>query len=373
MLTPEYLQGLPDVMLELYAQAEGRILADMARRLAAYNCWIPAAEHQKRILQAAGRSQEEILTELSAISGKATSELRRMMQEAGETTLRSDAAVYTAAGLTPPKIETSAALKRILNAGYRSTLGTMQNLTQTTAKTGSRQFERALDRVWLEVHSGGMDLNSALRGALRELSAQGVQSIRYPSGRCDSLEVAVRRAAVTGVNQTALQLQDALAEEVGCDLVETTAHAGARPEHALWQGKIFSRSGKSDQYPSLREGAGYGTGAGLGGWNCRHSFHPYIEGSPRVYTDQQLRELNAPKYEYGGKKLTEYEATQLQRYHERQIRRWERECVALEAAGLDASEAEGKLAVWRGRQENFLEKTGLKRQLDRERVFTNKS
>lgn len=104
----------------------------------------------------------------------------------------------------------------------------------------------------------------------------------------------------------------------------------------------------------------------------RHSFHPYIEGSPRVYTDQQLRELNAPKYEYGGKKLTEYEATQLQRYHERQIRRWERECVALEAAGLDASEAEGKLAVWRSRQEDFLEKTGLKRQLDRERVFTNK-
>lgn len=373
MLPPEYLQGLPDVILELYAQAEGRILADMARRLAAYNCWIPAAEHQKRILQEAGRSQEEILTELSAISGKATSELRRMMQEAGIMALTTDTAEYAAAGFWVPDFQQSESLRKILNAGYRSTLGTMQNLTKTTAQTASRQFEQVLDRIWLEVHSGGMDLNSALRGALRELSTQGVQSIRYPSGHCDSLEVAVRRAVVTGINQTALQLQDELAEEVGCDLVEATAHAGARPEHALWQGKIFSRSGQSDQYPSLREGTGYGTGAGLGGWNCRHSFHPYIEGSPRVYTGQQLQELNAPKYEYDGKKLTEYEATQLQRYHERQIRRWERECIALEAAGLDASGAEGKLEVWRNRQEDFLEKTRFKRQFDRERVFTNKS
>lgn len=369
MLAPEYLRDLPAGILELYAGAELRILADMARRLMKYDYWIPAAEHQRRVLQEAGRSQNEILDALSEITGKSDQELRRMMQEASEEALKTDAADYAAAGLNPPAIRDSAALRKVLNAGYQATKGTMHNLTKSTAQTASRQFERALDRVWLEVKSGGADLNSAVGGALRELSEQGIRAVQYPSGRTDTIEVAVRRAAVTGVNQTALQLQDQLAEEVGCDLVETTAHAGARPEHALWQGKIFSRSGKSAKYPSLREGTGYGTGAGLGGWNCRHSFHPYIEGSPRAYTDKQLQDLNAPKYDYDGKKLTEYEASQIQRYNERQIRRWEREHMALEAAGLDTSEADGKLLEWRNKQEDFLRQTGLKRQFDRERTY----
>ena len=90
--------------------------------------------------------------------------------------------------------------------------------------------------------------------------------------------LAVRRAVVTGVNATALKLQETLMDEMGCDLVETSAHAGARPSHAVWQGKIFGRSGTHPKYPSLVEGTGYGTGEGLGGWNCRHSIMPFFEG-----------------------------------------------------------------------------------------------
>lgn len=82
----------------------------------------------------------------------------------------------------------------------------------------------------------------------------------------------------------------------GCDLVEVTAHSGARPEHAEWQGKVYSRSGKSSKYPSLVEATGYGTGPGLGGWNCRHSMFPYYEGMSRVYIDEELEDLkNTPK------------------------------------------------------------------------------
>lgn len=77
--------------------------------------------------------------------------------------------------------------------------------------------------------------------------------------------------------------------------MEVTAHSGARPEHAEWQGKIYSRSGKSKKYPSLVKVTGYGTGPGLGGWNCRHSMFPYYEGMGRVYTDEELEELKTGK------------------------------------------------------------------------------
>ena len=173
---------------------------------------------------------------------------------------------------------------------------------------------------------------------------------------------------MTGVNQTAGQLQEELADELGCDLVEVSAHAGAPPEHASWQGRIYSRSGNDPKYPPFRQSTGYGTGAGLCGWNCRHTFGPYIDGSPPVWTEEQLAEFNVPKYEYNGKKLTEYEASQQQRYNERQIRRWKREEAAMKAAGLDSSEAAAKVKEWQGRQKEFLSQTGFKRQYGREQI-----
>ena len=156
--------------------------------------------------------------------------------------------------------------------------------------------------------------------------------------------------------------------------MEVTAHSGARTgngvaNHAGWQGKVYSRSGNSLKYPSLRVATGYGTGAGLGGWNCRHSFFPFIEGaSERAYDDDELKALKAPKYEYNGKKMTEYEATQRQRYIERQIRRYKREVAGLDAAGIDCTDSRNQLAKWQKRQRDFIDQTGLKRDYSREQI-----
>ena len=368
MLTPEYLEALPEEILNLFYDVEQEILVDMARRVSTYDYWIPAAEYQRLKLREAGVLQEDILKSLSGLTGKSEAELKRLMSEAGTIALQSDAAIYEAAGMTVPKIADSEPLLAVLNTGYKETAQTMRNLCQTTAQTATMQFENALDRAWLKVQSGAFDTESAVRSAIKELSERGIQSIRYPSGRTDSLEVAVRRAVVTGVNQTAGKLQEELADELGCDLVEVSAHAGARPEHALWHGKIYSRSGNDPKYPPFRQSTGYGSGSGLCGWNCRHSFGPYIEGSPPVWSEEQLSELDAPKYDYNGKMLTEYEASQQQRYNERQIRRWKREEAAMKAAGLDSSEATAKVKEWQGQQQEFLSQTGFKRQYGREQI-----
>lgn len=368
MLTPRALAGLPEPILALWSEAERLILQDMARRISKYDFWIPAVDHQHEKLLEAGRMQAQILAELSKLTRRTEQQLREMMADAGSRCLRADIEVYEGAGMSVPKLNESAALKQILNAGYQATAQTMKNLTRTTAQTATRQFENALDRAWLQVSSGAFDYDTAIRGAIKELAANGIGAITYPSGKTDSIETAVRRAVLTGVNQTAGKLQLELAQEVGCDLVEVSAHAGARPEHALWQGRIYSLSGKSKKYPDFVSSTGYGTGAGLCGWNCRHSFGPYVEGSSRVWTDEKLAELDAPKYEYNGEKLTEYEATQQQRYHERQIRRWKREQAALDAAGQDSSKAAAKVKLWQDRQKDFINQTGLKRDYEREQI-----
>lgn len=177
MLKPEYLQRVPDGMIKLYAQAEADILADMARRISTYDYWIPAVEHQAKMLEEAGMVREEILARLKTLTGRADRELRQLMQEAGTAALKSDDAVYRRQGLNPPPVSASEDLQKVLQAGYEKTSGAFRNLTLTTARTAAHQFAQALDRAYMQITLGGMDYNTAIRSTIKQLSAEGVGAI----------------------------------------------------------------------------------------------------------------------------------------------------------------------------------------------------
>lgn len=368
MLTPEFLDVLPDTLIKLYAQAERDILMDMARRIGAYDYWIPAAEHQKQMLKEMGAAEEYIYQRLSELTGKSTEELKALFLMAANETLTSDGEYYQAAGQEPETLDTSENLQKTLTAGMKQTQNAFKNLTRTTAKEATGAFVKVLDRAWMQISTGAFDYNTTIRSAVKTLAEKGIQTANYTSGKTTSVEAAVRRAVLTGINQTSLKMQDALADEMDSDLVEVTAHSGARPDHAKWQGGVYSRSGKSKKYPDFRKSTGYGTGSGLGGWNCRHNFFPFFEGSSRKYTEEQLKKLEEKDIEYNGQKMTRYEASQKQRYIERQIRRWKRENAAMQAAGLDTYESAAKIKKWQAIQKDFIKQTKLKRQYERERV-----
>lgn len=179
MLRPDYLDGMPDRMVELYAQAEADILADMARRLQAYDYWVPSAEHQKKRLEQMGASMEYIYARLSALTGKREGELRQLFLEAATQALDSDRAYYLEAGLTPPTLDASAELQTVCNAGLRQTDGLFRNLTRTTAATGAGQFGDALDRAWLQISTGAFDTDIAVRRAVKALAEHGLDAVRY--------------------------------------------------------------------------------------------------------------------------------------------------------------------------------------------------
>ena len=364
----DLLRDGPDALVELYRGAEDDILIDMARRIKAYDFFIPAARHQKMKLEAMGLVWQEILRRLSALTGRTQEELTTLWKQAAALAAQENLAVYQAGGIYDAGKLDRKALNDVLRGGLRQTAGMFRNLTQTTARAGSYQFADALDRAWLQISSGAFDRQSAVRMAVHELAEKGVCAARYRSGHADYLEVAVRRAVVTGLNQSTLRMQEALADQMGCDLVEVSAHSGARPSHAEWQGRIYSRSGKDKRYPDFVESTGYGTGPGLGGWNCRHRWYPYVEGTPRRMTDAQLDALDKPAYRYRGQDMTAYQAEQKQRYFERQIRRWKREYLAARELGEDTAEAAAKLRTWRRTLSGFLKETGLKRRSERERV-----
>lgn len=371
-LDPKLLDSLPNTLVDMYGLVEIDILEDMARRISTYDFFIPAAQHQLQKLQELGAVQREIIAKLSAMTGKTQEEIVALLSEASAQAIADDVEYYTAAEVYEPTQVNTEALHAQLNSGLLQTEQAFFNITGTTANTASKQFEIALDRAWTQINTGGFDYTTAITNAIRDLSGAGVGAIEYKSGRIDNIEVAVRRAVVTGANQTAMRTQEVLADELGVDLVETTAHGGARPDHAKWQGKVFSRKGRVTiggvTYEDLKQATGYGTGPGLGGWNCRHTFHPYVPGTSRTYSKKQLEEYEAKNIEYNGQKYTEYEASQIQRGLERSIRKAKRQVASLEAAGLDASAERKTLREAQKAYTDFTKQTGMRKQQARTQI-----
>lgn len=369
MLTFRQLDDLPDAVMEIIESTEQAIINDMARRIAKMGEVTDATQWQALRLEAMAVTRDHVVKELSKALNMSEKALIKIFDEAATRAMATDDKIYRAAGYDPLPLADDLYMQQTIYAGLVKTLGTYMNLTKTTANTATQQFERALDLAYSKIKSGAFSYQQAIRDGIKVLTNKGIAVIRYPTGWVDYLDVAFRRATLTGVNQTCAEMQLQRMKELGTDLVETTAHHGARPEHAVWQGRWFSLSGLSDKYPNFYTATGYGTGPGLCGWNCRHSFFPVIEGlSNNEYDYDQLRNYNNQTVTYNGSEMSLYDATQQQRYIERGIRHWKREASALDAAGLDNGAAVGKVREWQARQRDFIDQTGLTRDYFRERA-----
>lgn len=363
MLPPSYLDAMPDAFVQLAQQVEDEILQDVARRIGKMGTLTETADWQLWRYQQTEAVRENVVKLLAKYSGKSEATIRRLLKEAATEAMEREDAIYYHYNLEPTPFEESAALNNLLNAGARQTCGTWRNLTATTANTVSGAFERTLDVAWGKVATGAFDYKTAVKQAVDSL-ADEMPEITYPSGHTDSLEVAALRAVLTGVNQTAGKLQEARMDEMNVEFVETSAHGGARPSHAEWQGRRFHRGGAVDylgkHYPDFEQATGYGTGAGLCGWNCRHTFFAVFPelGDPPTWTEESLQELNARNIEYNGKLYTQYEVNQMQRARERNVRKWKKRYLAESAAGSDTTDSAVRLKAARQSLSEFAKATG---------------
>lgn len=382
MLTPKQLSELPDNVVKLYEELEDAILQDMARRIVKTDFATETTQWQLSRLQEMGITHDVVFDKLSKATSKSDEELITMFNEAAEEAYNVDKKAYVKAGYNPTPLAENQQLQRIINAGLVKTQALFKNLTNTTANTATQQFENALDTAYMQIVSGAFDYNTAIRTCIKTLAEKGIATIKYPTGHTDYLDVAVRRAALTGVGQTTGEMQLAFAEEIGSDLVEVTAHNGARPSHMEWQGKVYSLSGKNPKYPDFYKVTGYGTGPGLKGWNCRHDFFPFFEDSEPAYTQEELNEYENRKVTYNGIEMTEYDASQKQRAFERRIRATKRELTALDAGIKETDNTDLKeslqaefdrksvlLKKQEAKIKDFTQQTGLYRDRAREQSY----
>lgn len=338
MLDPKYLEKFSDQLLGIIDTLTIAIISDMAKRIVKMGNVSESTKHQAEVLQNAGLVYKDTIKRVSQVSGYQKHEVQRMYEEAGVRNLKNEAVYYKQVGKEDIKLNQSNGMQRILQANIRKTCQELDNLTMTTAVRSQSAYIQACNRAQMKVSSGAFSYDKAIADAIKEAAVQGTE-VLYPSQHVDKLDVAVRRAVLTGVNQTAAEMNLQYAKDQNCDYVETTAHEGARPEHAVWQGKVFCLSGTDPKYENFYEATGYGTGPGLCGWNCRHNFHAFSPGiSTPAYTQEMLDDYSAKNVEYNGKQFTEYEAGQMQRGHERQIRETKRKLAGYNSAVNEAKD-----------------------------------
>lgn len=340
MLSPAYLAGVATEVVDVYAKVEQEIINDIVKRTMRLGYISEYSEWQIQKSKEFGMFQQSTRKLLDKSLKSSSGDVKTIVAKAAKDALAYDDAIYKAAGLVPAAIAKSPALQALVLQGADDTLQLLSNLTKTTSIESYDAFQSILDKSFIKILSGTYSPQTAIHSAIKELAQGGLEKVAYQSQNGNvhyqNVEVAVRRAVTTGVNQATAKLQLARADEMDCHLVEVTAHVGARPSHQVWQGQIYSLdSDVESDYPDFVESTGYGTGEGLCGWNCYHSFFPYFEGlSTRAFSRDYAEE-----YGYDNDEM--YEEQQKQRYYERQIRSAKREVMTWEGA-VQAAKANGK-------------------------------
>jgi hypothetical protein len=245
---------------------------------------------------------------------------------------------------------------------------TAESVAQIIARQNIRMAAQA-GLLWYDVAAGAITeynhgvkpLNEIVERSVRRLSREGVTTIDYASGVKNSTDVAVRRHVVSQVSQAATRMTLARMEQYDHDLVMVSAHFGARPDHAAWQGKAYSISGTTKGYPHFATSTGYGTITGYAGVNCKHTMGPYFPGiSELPKVEEQRNGMTGEEY---------YEATQKQRDYERSVRQTKRDIDALNAAGADDTLDRLKLGRQQAKLRKHVDEANLVRQSRREKAY----
>ena len=376
MLSPEYLDNAPSEVLGVIDEFEKYVIAEVARRLVQLGYDEHGEAFKRKLKRESDKLFKQVLTQVGSVANHSDTTLRKTFEEAINTNVRSENDRFkrwgmAAVGVTPKMV-------RIATEHYTFAKAGVRKYCARAAYSSSKLLIDVAGDIYKDVRTGKETYHKIIKRYIEKLSSKGVTITHPNSGRVDQLDVAVRRSVLTAINQASGKVNLEYCDEAGLDLVEVTSHMGARPTHAAWQGGVYSRSGSSVKYPDFETSTGYGTGAGLCGWNCRHNFYGYIEGMPRARSDDEIADLDSGELHWGGETFTPYEASQKQRELERGIRATKRELVGLESAGRSAPVAERhvytkayevkavKLAKQRGELKSFCKATG--RRIDRTRT-----
>lgn len=364
MFTPTEIEALPSAMEQLYRSLQLNIMSDLTERLKANGEEITsAADWQINRLYELGVSKDEIDSLIQSTLNVSDDEIDRIYDEVVKSGYARNEELYTSKGKEYIPYAENKQLQQLVKAVKNQTKSECRNITgslgfavrnadNTLSFTPLADFyQRTLDNGLMQIASGAVDYNTVLTKAVKAMTDSGLRTVDYASGWSNRVDVAARRALMTGFNQVVAKVNEDNAEQLGTEYFEVSYHRGARPAHQVWQGRVYSKK-------ELETVCGLGTVTGLCGANCYHSYSPFIKGiDTPTYSDEELdrmnEEENTPK-EYNGKEYTAYEARQRQRQLETAMRADRQKIELLTQGGADDDTITGAKVRYFQRQDEYV-------------------
>lgn len=364
MFTPTEIEALPSAMEQLYRSLQLNIMSDLTERLKANGEEITsAADWQINRLYELGVSKDEIDSLIQNTLDVSDDEIDRIYDEVVKSGYARNEELYTSKGKEYIPYAENKQLQQLVKAvknqtksEYRNITGSLgfavRNADNTLSFTPLADFyQRTLDNGLMQISSGAVDYNTVLKKAVKAMTDSGLRTVDYASDWSNRVDVAARRALMTGFNQVVAKVNKDNAEQLGTEYFEVSYHRGARPTHQVWQGRVYSKK-------ELETVCGLGTVTGLCGANCYHSYSPFIKGiDTPTYSEEELdrmnEEENAPK-EYNGRQYTAYEAQQRQRQLETAMRADRQKIELLTQGGADYDTITGAKVRYFQRQDEYV-------------------
>lgn len=391
-MTPEEMEKLPKPLERTMTALELSIMDEIIQRIKEAARVTPVIDWLLVRMDAIGAGRARIKQLIGEGIRKAGLQVDDIYEQAAKSDYIRNKAIYEEAGRDYQPYEDNRWLQQVVDAARRQTkdsLRPLENITQTTGFNvpmgGSKKvftplseyLERSLDKAMLGITTGARTYSQAIGEVIDEMTASGIRTVDYASGKSDRIEVAARRAVMTGVAQMTKQVSDKNAEELGTDHWEVDWHMGARNtgagylNHQSWQGKVYSTA-------EMHTICGEGEMLGFAGINCYHIKFPFLPGvSKRKYTDEWLEEQNRHENEkrmFNGKEYDTYGALQHQRKLERTIRKRKQDVELLERAGADKEDitaAKCRLRLTNKTYVDFSKEMGLRQQRERLKIASN--
>lgn len=375
----DYKKQLSRQIEKHFSDLEIRIMEDIVRRIRKTGKITSTADWQINRLRILGYSSEDIEQMLKETLNKSYPEMFELYDKVIDWEYVRNKEVYEQVNAEFIPYEENEELQQITEALIRQSGDDLQNITKSLGfyldyGTGEKVltplaqvYQKYLDAACMDIVSGAFDYNTVIRRVVTQMTNSGLRQIDYASGRANRIDVAARRAVMTGVSQLSGKISEMNAEKLGTEHFEVEWHAGARPTHAVWQGRVYSKE-------ELTTVCGLGTVTGLLGANCYHMYYPFVPGiSVRNWTDEWLEEQNrkenTPK-SFNGKEYTLYEAKQRQRQMETCMRAQREKVELLKKGDADPDDVTLARAKYQGQlneYSRFCKKMGLTE--ERERIY----
>lgn len=375
----DYKNKLASKIASRYQDLEERIMQDIVRRIMKAGEITSTADWQINRLRILGYSSEDIEKEIKKALNASYPEMFELYDKVINWEYVRNKDIYEQINAEYIPFEENGQLKQITEAIIDQSFDDLENVTNSLGfyldygngkkvlTPLSQVYTKYLDAACYDIVTGAFDYNSVLRRVVTQLTNSGLRQIDYSSGRANRVDVAARRAIMTAVSQITGKISEYNAQKLGTEYFEVEWHAGARPTHAVWQGRVWSKE-------QLYSVCGLGTVTGLLGVNCYHTYHLFFPGlSERNWTDDWLEEQNRKENEpreFLGKEYTLYEAKQRQRQMETAMRAQREKVKLLQAGGADQDEVILHKAKYQGQlneYSRFCRKMSLTE--ERERIY----